>query len=117
MAIVLNSALSLFYYLRIGLVMFFEAPENAKPLRKALHLRNTILVLTVLTVFFGIGSGADISRLVETAFLLFDSVDNCRIPTEFPVYRHRAWFHIGVSRPTPNGASGGACGHRVAGAA
>ncbi len=59
MAIVLNSALSLFYYLRIGLVMFFEAPENAKPLRKALHLRNTILVLTVLTVFFGIGSGAD----------------------------------------------------------
>ena len=59
MAIVLNSALSLFYYLRIGLVMFFEAPENAKPLRKSLHLRNTILVLTVLTVFFGIGSGAE----------------------------------------------------------
>ena len=60
MAIVLNNALSLFY-LRIGLVMFFEAPENAKPLQKALHLRNTILVLTVLTVFFGIGSGASIS--------------------------------------------------------
>jgi NADH-quinone oxidoreductase subunit N len=68
MAIVLNSALSLFYYLRIGLVMFFEAPENAKPLRKSLHLRNTILVLTVLTVFFGIGSGAEyLLDLVETA--------------------------------------------------
>ena len=68
MAIVLNSALSLFYYLRIGLVMFFEAPENAKPLRKAFHLRNTILVLTVLTVFFGIGSGAEyLLDLVEKA--------------------------------------------------
>ena len=68
MAIVLNSALSLFYYLRIGLVMFFEAPENTKPLRKSLHLRNTILVLTVLTVFFGIGSGAEyLLDLVETA--------------------------------------------------
>ena len=68
MAIVLNSALSLFYYLRIGLVMFFEAPENAKPLRKALHLRNTILVLTVLTVFFGIGLGAEyLLELVKTS--------------------------------------------------
>jgi len=68
MAIVLNSALSLFYYLRIGLVMFFEAPENAKPLRKALHLRNTILVLTVLTVFFGLGPGAEyLLDLVEGA--------------------------------------------------
>jgi len=68
MAIVLNSALSLFYYLRIGLVMFFEAPENEKPLRKSLHLRNTILVLTILTVFFGLGPGAEyLLDLVEGA--------------------------------------------------
>ena len=32
-AIVLNSALSLFYYLRIGLVMFFEEPVSTKPLK------------------------------------------------------------------------------------
>ena len=67
-AIVLNSALSLFYYLRIGLVMFFEEPENAKPLRKAVHLRNSILVLALLTVLFGFGSGAEyLLDLVDTA--------------------------------------------------
>ncbi len=67
-AIVLNSALSLFYYLRLCLVMFFEEPEEAKPLRRARHLRRTILVLAVLTVFFGIGSGAEfLLDLVETA--------------------------------------------------
>lgn len=67
-AIVLNSALSLFYYLRLCLVMFFEEPEDAKPLRRAAHLRRTILVLAVLTVFFGIGSGAEVLLdLVKTA--------------------------------------------------
>tara|TARA_Y100001970_G_scaffold53658_1_gene67953 strand:+ start:29245 stop:30921 length:1677 start_codon:yes stop_codon:yes gene_type:complete len=58
-AIVINSALSLFYYLRICLVMFFEEPESSKPLRSAYFLRNSIIVLTFLTVFFGIGSGAE----------------------------------------------------------
>lgn len=58
-AIVLNSALSLFYYLRLCLVMFLEEPEEAKPLRQAGHLRRAILVLAALTVFFGIGSGAE----------------------------------------------------------
>lgn len=67
-AIVLNSALSLFYYLRLCLVMFFEEPEVSKPLRRAGHLRRTILVLAVLSVFFGIGAGAEfLLDLVETA--------------------------------------------------
>lgn len=67
-AIVLNSALSLFYYLRLCLVMFFEEPEEAKPLRQAGHLRRAILVLAALTVFFGIGSGAEfLLDLVKTA--------------------------------------------------
>ncbi len=67
-AIVLNSALSLFYYLRLCLVMFFEESEEAKPLRRAGHLRRAILVLAVLTVFFGIGAGAEfLLDLVETA--------------------------------------------------
>jgi NADH-quinone oxidoreductase subunit N len=58
-AIVINSALSLFYYLRICLVMFFEESESSKPLRNAYFLRNAIMVLTVLTVFFGIGPGSE----------------------------------------------------------
>lgn len=58
-AIVINSALSLFYYLRICLVMFFEESESSKPLHSAYFLRNAIMVLTVLTVFFGIGPGSE----------------------------------------------------------
>lgn len=67
-AIVLNSALSLFYYLRLCLVMFFEEPEDTQPLRRAGDLRRAILVLAALTVFFGIGAGAEfLLDLVETA--------------------------------------------------
>ena len=67
-AIVLNSALSLFYYLRLCLVMFFEEPDVSKPLRHAGHLRRAIIVLAVLSAFFGIGAGAEfLLELVETA--------------------------------------------------
>ncbi|MFL2493584.1 MAG: NADH-quinone oxidoreductase subunit N [Candidatus Thalassarchaeum sp.] len=54
-AIVANSALSLFYYLRIGLVMFFESPENDSGLRKAPSLRLAIFGCAFLTLLFGIG--------------------------------------------------------------
>ena len=60
-AIVLNSALSLFYYLRIGLVMFFEAPESDSPLKSSpslewpLSLRSVIMICATLTLLFGIG--------------------------------------------------------------
>ena len=54
-AIVLNSALSLFYYLRIGLVMFFESSESDSGLRKAPSLRLAIFGCAFLTLLFGIG--------------------------------------------------------------
>jgi NADH-quinone oxidoreductase subunit N len=60
-AIVLNSALSLFYYLRIGLVMFFEEPESDSPLKSSpspewpLSLRSVIMICATLTLLFGIG--------------------------------------------------------------
>ena len=62
-AIVLNSALSLFYYLRIGLVMFFESPKSDSPLNEAKSHddwytpspRLAIVVCAILTLLFGIG--------------------------------------------------------------
>jgi len=54
-AIVLNSALSLFYYLRVGLVMFFEEPAVEKPLKAAPSLRMAIFACALLTVLCGIG--------------------------------------------------------------
>ena len=58
-AIVLNSALSMFYYLRIGLVMFFEEPENTKPMKDAFSLRIAIVFCALLTVIIGIGPLSD----------------------------------------------------------
>ena len=58
-AIVLNSALSMFYYLRIGLVMFFEEPEDSKPMKDAFSLRIAIVICAFLTVIVGIGPLSD----------------------------------------------------------
>ena len=72
LAIVLNSALSLFYYLRIGLLMFFEEPVTDSPLPKAPLLRVAILVSMVLTVLFGLGPASEwLLSLVETAISTF----------------------------------------------
>ena len=54
-AIVINSALSMFYYLRIGLVMFFEESVESKDLKDAFSLRMAILTCAILTVIVGIG--------------------------------------------------------------
>lgn len=71
-AIVLNSALSLFYYLRIGLVMFFEQPENDSPLSPALGLRVLVVISMVLTVLFGMGPASQwLLALLETAIASF----------------------------------------------
>ena len=71
-AIVLNSALSLFYYLRIGLVMFFEKPENDSPLSPALGLRVLVILSMVLTVLFGMGPASQwLLVLLETAIASF----------------------------------------------
>jgi len=58
-AIVLNSALSLFYYLRIGLVMFFESPNTENPLIHSPSLRMAIIACAALTLLFGIGPLSD----------------------------------------------------------
>ena len=73
-AIVLNSALSLFYYLRIGLVMFFEEPESDSPLISSssmewpLSLRSVIVICAILTLLFGIGPMSEyLLNLVSSA--------------------------------------------------
>jgi NADH-quinone oxidoreductase subunit N len=58
-AIVINSALSMFYYLRIGLVMFFEEPEDSTAMKDAFSLRLAIVVCAILTVIVGIGPLSD----------------------------------------------------------
>jgi NADH-quinone oxidoreductase subunit N len=71
-AIVLNSALSLFYYLRIGLVMFFEKPGSESPLSPALGLRVLVVVSMIFTVLFGMGPASQwLLTLIETAIASF----------------------------------------------
>lgn len=71
-AIVLNSALSLFYYLRIGLVMFFEEPSTEKSLRAAPSLRMAIFACALLTVLCGIGPVSE--WLLDTVSSAIDSL-------------------------------------------
>tara|TARA_B100001113_G_scaffold133943_1_gene109812 strand:- start:27761 stop:29449 length:1689 start_codon:yes stop_codon:yes gene_type:complete len=55
LSIVINSAVSLFYYLRIGLIMFFEEPVIQEPLEKSIYLRIFIIICATLTFLLGIG--------------------------------------------------------------
>lgn len=55
----LNSALSLFYYLRVGWVMFFHEPPTRTRLVYAPFLRITIMLALIGTLAFGIGPLAD----------------------------------------------------------
>ena len=71
-AIVLNSALSLFYYLRIGLVMFFEEPSTEKSLSVAPSLRMAIFACALLTVLCGIGPLSE--WLLDTVSSAIDSL-------------------------------------------
>ena len=54
-AIVLNSALSIFYYLRMGMVMFFEPNEGGEGSPCNPVIRTFIVSLAVLSLAFGIG--------------------------------------------------------------
>ena len=54
-AIVLNSALSVFYYLRMGMVMFFEDNEGDSGSPSNPALRGLILALAILSVALGAG--------------------------------------------------------------
>jgi len=54
-AVVLNSALSVFYYLRMGMVMFFEPNEGAENPSCNPAIRGLIVAMAVLSLAFGIG--------------------------------------------------------------
>ncbi|MDP7000975.1 MAG: NADH-quinone oxidoreductase subunit N [Candidatus Poseidoniaceae archaeon] len=68
LSVFLNSAISLFYYLRVGVVMFFEAPENSRrrPLPRAFFTRIAIYTCVIGTIFFGI-SPDHLIRLTSSA--------------------------------------------------
>ena len=51
----LNSALSIFYYLRMGMVMFFEPNEAGEGPPCGTAIRALIVTLAVLSLAFGIG--------------------------------------------------------------
>ena len=67
-AIVLNSALSVFYYLRIGMVMFFEENEDHQGPPSSPVLRGFILALAILSLALGVGPASEwLLELAENA--------------------------------------------------
>ena len=54
-AVVLNSALSMFYYLRMGMVMFFEPNEAGDVPPCGTAIRALIVTLALLSLALGIG--------------------------------------------------------------
>ena len=56
---VLNSAISMFYYLRIGVVMYFHEPEEGRegPLASGKSIRVAIALCAIGTVAFGLVGG------------------------------------------------------------
>jgi NADH:ubiquinone oxidoreductase subunit 2 (subunit N) len=54
-AVVLNSALSMFYYLRMGMVMFFEPNEGDESSPCSPMVRALIISMAFLSLAFGIG--------------------------------------------------------------
>lgn len=69
---VLNSAISMFYYLRIGVVMYFHEPEEGRqgPLASGVSIRLAIAVCAIGTVAFGLVGGELIELCRDAANLL-----------------------------------------------
>jgi NADH-quinone oxidoreductase subunit N len=69
----LNSALSVFYYLRIGVVMFLDAPEEGrrKPLPYGVSIRMTIWICVVATILLGVAGDRFIDMCYSAAEGLF----------------------------------------------
>ncbi|MBJ29558.1 MAG: hypothetical protein CMB61_05845 [Euryarchaeota archaeon] len=59
-AVVLNSALSMFYYLRIGMVMFFEPNEGDSDSPVKPMVRGVIVTMAILSLAFGIGPSSEL---------------------------------------------------------
>ncbi len=67
-AIVLNSALSVFYYLRMGMVMFFEPSEEGSGKTCTPLLRGIIVTMALLSLAFGVGPPSEwLLGLAESA--------------------------------------------------
>ncbi|MBF92929.1 MAG: hypothetical protein CMA00_004490 [Methanobacteriota archaeon] len=67
-AIVLNSALSVFYYLRMGMVMFFEPSEEGSGRTCTPLLRGIIVAMAILSLAFGVGPPSEwLLGLAESA--------------------------------------------------
>ena len=71
--IFINSAISLFYYLRICVVMFYEEADLNLRLSRAPMLRIAIMLCTMGAVVFGFGVLADVlaSAAADAATALF----------------------------------------------
>jgi NADH-quinone oxidoreductase subunit N len=65
---VLNSAISMFYYLRVGVVMFFDEPEEGRegPLPTGWQVRAAIFACVLTTLIIGVAGDA-VLRLCEMA--------------------------------------------------
>ncbi|MAH98694.1 MAG: hypothetical protein CMA12_05035 [Euryarchaeota archaeon] len=59
-AVVLNSALSMFYYLRIGMVMFFEPDEGDSGSPVSPMVRGVVVTMAILSLAFGIGPSSEL---------------------------------------------------------
>lgn len=72
-AMLINSAISIFYYLRIGVVMFFEVPEEGrrKPLPYGISIRMTIWICVVATILLGLSGDFLIELCYNAAEGLF----------------------------------------------
>ena len=57
-AMVINSAISMYYYLRIGVVMFFDEAEEGRggPLPAGWQVRFAVLACLMATLFLGVAS-------------------------------------------------------------
>jgi len=73
LAMFLNSAISVFYYLRIGVIMFLEVPEEGrrKPLPHGASIRMAIWICLVATIVLGLSS----DPLIEMCYRAAESLN------------------------------------------
>lgn len=73
LAMFLNSAISVFYYLRIGVIMFLEVPEEGRrqPLPYGASIRMAIWICLVATVVLGLSS----DTLIEMCYRAAESLN------------------------------------------
>ncbi len=73
LAMFVNSAISVFYYLRIGVVMFLDVPEEGrrKPLPYGASIRMAIWICLVATILLGLSG----DTLIDMCYRAADSLN------------------------------------------